>query len=66
MGATLRGAWLPTFLFVGFGALVGARLLRLRFHAGPEPLNRTVIIGEEEQIHDLLFRIRTAAGAAST
>jgi len=60
MGATLRGAWLPTFLLAGFGALTGARLLRLRFHAGPEPLNRTVIIGAEEQIHDLLFRIHTS------
>jgi Undecaprenyl-phosphate glucose phosphotransferase len=60
MGDTLRGAWLPAFLLAGFSALIGARLLRLRFHAGPEPLNRTVIIGEEEPIHDLLFRIRTA------
>ncbi len=61
MGDTLRGAWLPVFLLSGFGALIGVRTLRLRFHSGPEPLNRTVIVGEEEQIHDLLFRIRTAA-----
>jgi Undecaprenyl-phosphate glucose phosphotransferase len=61
MGATLRGAWLPAFLFGGYGALIAARLLRLRSHAGPEPLNRTVIIGTEEQIHDLLFRIRTGS-----
>jgi polysaccharide biosynthesis protein PslA len=60
MGETLRGAWLPAFLFAGFGALIGARAMRLRFHSGPEPLNRTVIIGAEEQIHDLLSRIRTA------
>jgi polysaccharide biosynthesis protein PslA len=60
LAATMRGAWLPTFLFVGFAALVSARLLRLRFHAGPEPLNRTVIVGTEEQVHELLFRIRTS------
>jgi exopolysaccharide biosynthesis polyprenyl glycosylphosphotransferase len=57
MGATLRGAWLPAFLALGFGALTGARLLRLRFHAGPKPLNRTVIIGQQEPILDLLLRI---------
>jgi polysaccharide biosynthesis protein PslA len=60
MGETLRGAWLPAFLVAGFAALIGARTVRLRSHSGPEPLNRTVIIGAEEQIHDLLFRIRTA------
>jgi Undecaprenyl-phosphate glucose phosphotransferase len=60
MGGTLRGPWLPAFLVVGFTALVVARLLRLRFHAGPEPLNRTVIIGAEEQIGDLLSRIRSS------
>ncbi len=49
-GSTLRGPWLPVFLFVGLIALIAARLLRLRFHAGPEPLNRTVIIGVEAQI----------------
>jgi polysaccharide biosynthesis protein PslA len=59
LGGTIRGAWLPAFLFLGFGALIAARLVRLRFHAGPEPLNRTVIIGEAEPIHDLLLRIRT-------
>jgi Undecaprenyl-phosphate glucose phosphotransferase len=53
--------WLPAFLLVGFCALASARLLRLRFHAGPEPLNRTVIIGEGEQVDDLLFRIQAAA-----
>ena len=59
IGGTLRGAWLPTFLLLGFGALVTARSVRLRFHAGPAPLNRTVIIGEQESIHDLVLRIRT-------
>jgi Undecaprenyl-phosphate glucose phosphotransferase len=61
MGAVLRGVWLPAFLLIGFCALALARLLRLRFHAGPEPLNRTVIIGEGEQIDDLLFRIQASA-----
>jgi Undecaprenyl-phosphate glucose phosphotransferase len=60
LGATMRGVWLPTFLVVGFWTVIGARRLRLRFHSGPQPLNRTVVIGQEEQIHDLLFRIRTA------
>jgi Undecaprenyl-phosphate glucose phosphotransferase len=60
MGATLRGPWLPTFLLLGFGALTGARLLRLRFHVGRKPLNRTVIIGEQDPIHDLLQRITAA------
>jgi polysaccharide biosynthesis protein PslA len=59
MGGTLRGPWLPMFLVVGFITLVAARLLRLRFHTGPEPLNRTVIIGTEEQVGDLLSRIRS-------
>jgi Undecaprenyl-phosphate glucose phosphotransferase len=53
------GPWVPTFLFLGFGALLGARMLRLRFHVGPASLNRTVIIGERVPIHDLLQRIRT-------
>ena len=56
---TLQGAWLPTFLALGFASLTITRMLRLRFHAGPQPLNRTVIIGEPEPIHDLLLRIRT-------
>ena len=59
VGGTFHGAWLPVFLVVGFCALTGVRIVRLRFHAGPEPLNRTVIIGEETPIHDLLLRIRT-------
>ena len=60
-GSMLHGAWLPVFLVTGLGGLIAARALRLRFHAGPEPLNRTVIIGEDEQIHDLLFRIRSGS-----
>ncbi|WP_428537814.1 exopolysaccharide biosynthesis polyprenyl glycosylphosphotransferase [Rhodopila sp.] len=61
MGATLGGAWLPTFLVLGFAGLIAARLVRLRLHAGGKPLNRTVIIGEPEPIHDLLQRM-TAGG----
>lgn len=61
IGATLRGAWLPTFLVLGLVALIGTRQLRLGFHAGPAPLNRTVIIGEQGPIHDLLLRIRTGS-----
>jgi len=56
---TLHGAWLPAFLVVGFAAITLVRLLRLRFYAGSQPLNRTVIIGEQEPIHDLLLRIQT-------
>jgi Undecaprenyl-phosphate glucose phosphotransferase len=56
------GDWVPAFLFLGFAALIGARMLRLRFFlVGPASLNRTVIIGEQGQIHDLLLRIRTGA-----
>jgi len=61
MGAMVRGAWLPVFLIVGFCALSAARLLRLRLLSGPEPLNRTVIIGAEEPIHELLLRIHTGS-----
>ena len=57
MGATLGGVWLPAFLVLGFAGLIGARLARLRRHAGGTPLNRTVIIGEPEPIHDLLHRM---------
>ena len=56
----LFGMWLPTFLLVGYVALAGGRLLRLRVHAGPAPLNRTVIIGERAQVQDLVLRIRTS------
>jgi Undecaprenyl-phosphate glucose phosphotransferase len=59
ISTTLSGAWLPIFLLLGFGTLTGARVFRLRFHAGPRPLNRTIIVGEQEQIHDLLLRITT-------
>jgi Undecaprenyl-phosphate glucose phosphotransferase len=59
MGATLRGPWLLVFLLSGFAVIACARSLRLRFHAGPEPLNRTVIVGAGEQIQDLLSKIRS-------
>jgi polysaccharide biosynthesis protein PslA len=55
------GTWVPAFLLLGFVALIGVRLLRLRFHIGTASLNRTVIIGEQGPIHDLLLRIRTGA-----
>ena len=59
MGAVVHGAWLPAFVITGLLGVLGARVLRIWIHAGPEPLNRTVIIGEAAQMHDLLFRIRT-------
>jgi Undecaprenyl-phosphate glucose phosphotransferase len=65
MGDTLRGAWLPAFLALGFGAVIGARFLRLRFHAGARPLNRTVIIGQQEPMHDLLLRITKSVRRSS-
>ncbi len=61
IGATMRGPWLPAYLIVGYSAVVTARFLRLQLHAGTQALNRTVIIGEEGQVHDLLSRIRTSA-----
>ena len=63
-GAVLHGAWLPAFVVVGLGALVGVRLLRLRFHAGTGALNRTVVIGSASSISDLLPRVtsRTRRG----
>ncbi|HEY0181716.1 MAG TPA: undecaprenyl-phosphate glucose phosphotransferase [Rhodopila sp.] len=61
LSATLRGAWLPAFLVVGLAALTAARLLRLRFLAGTKALNRTVIIGAQESIDDLLLRMTTGA-----
>jgi Undecaprenyl-phosphate glucose phosphotransferase len=61
MGVTLGGAWLPTFLILGFVALISARSLRLRLHASGKPLNRTVIIGEPKPIHDLVQRITAGA-----
>jgi len=59
IGVTLQGPWLPVYLLLGLVTLTGARAVRLRFHSGSAPLNRTVIIGEQQPIHDLLLRIRT-------
>jgi Undecaprenyl-phosphate glucose phosphotransferase len=59
MTATLRGAWLPVFLVAGLAGVVTARSVRIRVLAAPEPLNRTVIIGDAESIHDLVLRLRT-------
>ena len=62
----LFGMWLPMFLIVGYASLIVTRTARLRFHAGPDPLNRTVIIGEEEQIHELRSGSAPAGAAALT
>lgn len=59
MAETLQGSWLPLFVFAGFGALVVARVTRIRVLSAPMPLNRTLIIGELESIHDLVLRLRT-------
>lgn len=59
MAATLRGDWLPAFLLFGFVALVSVRLLRLRFNVGSKLLNRTVVIGAQASITDLLPHITT-------
>jgi Undecaprenyl-phosphate glucose phosphotransferase len=59
MTEMLAGAFVPTLLVGGFFPLLAARLLRIRAHGGPATLNRTVIIGEHDCIHDLLMRIGT-------
>ena len=64
MTETLQGGWLPLFVFIGFGALVVARATRIRVLSAPMPLNRTVIIGELESIHDLVLRLRTGGSRA--
>jgi Undecaprenyl-phosphate glucose phosphotransferase len=56
MTTILAGPWVPALLVAGFLALVTARLVRIRVHAGPAPLNRTVIIGDHDSIQDLLIR----------
>ncbi len=59
MAETLQGGWLPLFVFTGFGALIIARATRIRVLSAPMPLNRTLIIGDLESIHDLVLRLRT-------
>ena len=59
---TRFGAMVPALLVVGFAALTGARKLRLRFLADREPLNRTVIIGEQDPMHELLLHIGAGVG----
>ncbi|HQT76004.1 MAG: undecaprenyl-phosphate glucose phosphotransferase [Rhodospirillales bacterium 20-64-7] len=61
MTETLQGPWLPVFLALGLSGVIAGRLLRQRLHAGPAPLNRTVIIGEAASIADLVLRIRAGA-----
>jgi Undecaprenyl-phosphate glucose phosphotransferase len=60
MAGALRGPWLPVLLAAGYAALCLARLLYNRIRPAPAPLNRTVIIGEQEAMSDLVLRIRTA------
>ena len=64
MAETLHGGWLPLLVFAGFGALIAARAARIRVLSAPMPLNRTVIIGELESIHDLVLRLRTGGSRA--
>ncbi|PPQ25764.1 exopolysaccharide biosynthesis polyprenyl glycosylphosphotransferase [Rhodopila globiformis] len=59
MIAMLAGPFVPTLLAAGIFPLLAARLLRIRAHGGPATLNRTVIIGEHDCVHDLLMRIGT-------
>jgi len=56
----VAGSWLPAFLVFGFVAIAIARSVRLRFLAGSAALNRTVIIGHQQPMHDLILRIRTS------
>lgn len=57
----LRGPWLPFFLAGGYTCLVVARSVRIRVLTAPAPLNRTVVIGDADSIHDLVLRLRTGA-----
>jgi polysaccharide biosynthesis protein PslA len=57
MTAILAGPLVPTLLVAGFFPLLAARFLRIRAYGGPLTVNRTVIIGEHDCIHDLLTRI---------
>jgi Undecaprenyl-phosphate glucose phosphotransferase len=59
MTAMLVGPLVPTLLVTGFFMLLATRLLRIRAYGGPATVNRTVIIGEHDSIHDLLMRIGT-------
>jgi len=54
---TMRGPWLPTLLVSGFIAVSAARAVRIRLKPGPAALNRTVIIGDQQCIDDLMLRI---------
>ena len=58
MGAVLRGRGCRHSSSSASAHWLSPGCYGFDFHAGPEPLNRTVIIGEGEQIHDLLFRIQ--------
>ncbi len=55
----LRGPWLPLFLVTGFASVLTARILRIQTMRVPAALNRTVIIGDAQSVHDLILRLRT-------
>jgi len=57
MTTLLLGPLVPMVLVSGFCTLLAARFLRIRAYGGPVTVNRTVIIGEHDCIHDLLMRI---------
>ncbi|MFL5255438.1 MAG: exopolysaccharide biosynthesis polyprenyl glycosylphosphotransferase [Rhodopila sp.] len=60
MSAILVGPFVPTLLVAGFFPVLAARFLRIRANGGPMTVNRTVIIGEHDCIHDLLMRINAS------
>jgi hypothetical protein len=60
----LRGPWLPLFLVTGFVSVLTARILRIQTIRAPAALNRTVIIGDGQSIHDLILRLRTGGDGA--
>lgn len=60
MTRTLRGPWLPFFLTGGFTLLIAARAARVKMLHAPTALNRTVVAGDQQSIHDLILRLRAA------
>ncbi len=59
MIGTLRGPWLPTVLFAGFGTISAARYGYAKIKVAQLPLNRTVLVGEPEPMDDLLRHVET-------
>lgn len=60
MSRSLRGPWLPFFLVSGFTAMITARYVRVQVLRQPAPLNRTVVIGDQQSVQDLVLRLRAA------